>query len=140
MRKLAVLSFVLLIVAAPGFAAGCEGVAHDGDHKAGCAMAEGKSCPMKGKKVVESSDVEMTGKVVCMHCDLHKEESCRKVFQSSKDEAVIDLCPMTDMKAVEAVSDHGKALLLVTGKLVKAEDGSMTIEIKNVKKAEKPTA
>lgn len=133
MKKLTISLCALLLVALPAFSAGaCDSKKHEGDHAA--------ACPMKGKKITESSDVEMTGKVVCMHCDLHKEESCRKVFQSSKDEAVIDLCPMTDMKAIEAVSDHGKALLVVTGKLVKAEDGSMTIEIKEVKKAEKPTA
>ncbi|MBI2212378.1 MAG: hypothetical protein HYU52_01925 [Acidobacteria bacterium] len=133
MRKFAILSFVLLMFSAPAFAAGCEGESHDGDHKAGCAMAEGKTCPMKGKKVVESSDVEMTGKVVCMHCDLHKEESCRKVFQSEKDQATFDICPMSDMKSVEAAGE--KALVVVTAKLVKTDDGAMAIEIKSAKSA-----
>jgi hypothetical protein len=136
MRKLAILSFVLLAVCAPAFGAGCEGVAHDGDHKAGCAMADhGKSCPMKGKKVVESSEVELTGNVVCMHCDLQKEDSCRKVFQTASDKSIIDICPMSDMKAVDAAGDGAKSAIVVSGKLVKAEDGAKTIEIKSAKKA-----
>lgn len=132
MKKLTVLLFVLLLAAVPALGEGCEGENHGSDHAA--------ACPMKGKKVAESKDVEMTGKVICMHCNLHKEDSCRKVFQSNKDEALINLCPMSDMKAVEAVSDHGEALLVVTGKLVKADDGTLTLEIKTAAKAEKPAA
>lgn len=132
MKKLTVLLFVLLLAAVPAFGEGCEGKGSEGDHAA--------ACPMKGKKVAGSSEVELTGKVVCMHCNLHKEDSCRKVFQSAKDESLIDLCPMSDMDSVEAVSEHGTALLVVTGKLVKAEDGTAALEIKTVKKAEKPTA
>jgi hypothetical protein len=136
MRKLAILSFVFLAVCAPSFVAACEGHADAADHKgAACGMADHeKNCPMKGKKVAESSDVEMTGKLVCMHCDLHKEDSCRKVFQSSKDQAIIDICPMTDKKVLDAAGDD-KSPVTVTGKLVKAEDGSMAIEIKTIKKA-----
>ncbi len=133
MKKLTILLCALLLAALPSFAEACDSETHAGDHAGDHASA----CPMKGKKVAESSEVEMTGKVVCMHCDLHKEESCRKVFQSAKDQSIADICPMSDMKSVESVSEDGKALLLVTGKLVKAEDGSMTIEIKSAKKAEK---
>lgn len=132
MKKLTVLLFVLLLAAMPAFGEGCEGKSGEGDHAA--------ACPMKGKKVAGSSEVEMTGKVVCMHCNLHKEDSCRKVFQSEKDESLIELCPMSDMDSIETVSEHGSALLVVTGKLVKAEDGTATLEIKTAKKAEKPTA
>lgn len=135
MRKLTILSFVFLVFCAPSFAAGCEGAAQAGDHKAGCPMGDhDKACPMKGKKVAESSEVEMTGKLVCMHCDLHKEDSCRKVFQSSKDQAIIDICPMSDKKVLDAAGED-KSPVTVTGKLVKAEDGSMAIEIKSIKKA-----
>ena len=134
MQKLAILSFVFLVACAPAFAAGCDShaAASGGDHKAGCPMgADGKSCPMKDKKIASSSDVEMAGKIVCMHCDLHKETSCRKAFQASKDQAVIEICPSSDLKSV----DGEKGEILVTGKLVKAEDGSMVIEIKSAKKA-----
>lgn len=127
MKKLTILLCALAIAALPSFAGACESGNHDGDHA--------KACPMKGKKVASSSEVEVTGKLVCMHCDLHKEDSCRKVFQSASDQSIMDLCPMSDAKSVEALSAHGDAQFVVKGKLVKADDGTMAIEIKSAKKA-----
>lgn len=134
MRNIAAFTFIVLLAVAPSFAVACDSHAASGDAKGACPMGDhGKSCPMKDKKVASSSDVEMTGTVVCAHCDLHKEKSCRKVFQSSTDKAVYDICPGSDMKSVEAAGD--KALIQVSGKVVKAEDGTQVIEIKSAKKA-----
>ncbi len=142
MKKLAALFALAVFAVAPALLA-CDSEKHGEAHADGksCATAHAasKECPMKGNETAKS-EVEMTGKVVCMHCNLKKESECRKVFQSSKDETLVNICPETDMKAIEAISEHGEALLVVKGEMCKAKDGSAMLKIASAQKAPKPAA
>lgn len=104
------------------------------DEKAGEAHEHGAACPMKDKKIASKNDVEMTGKLLCMHCNLHKEDKCRKVFQSADNaEKLYDICPGTEVD-LEQLSEEGAATVTIKGKLVKAEDGTEMLKIESAKK------
>lgn len=108
---------------------------HACNHDATKADAE-MACPMKDKTAAETTDLDATGKVVCMKCNLGKEKDCRKVFQPAADTAALySVCPMSDMAAIEKLSEHGEATLAVKGKMVKATDGTVTVKIEKVEKA-----
>src|SRR5688572_19402984 len=110
-RKNLSLFLIALCLAAVSFA---------GDHAHGSA----KSCPMKDKKVAELAEVEMTGKIVCMSCNLAKEDECRKVFQASDEQKTLyDLCPNKEIKDLEEVSEHGEATVVVKGTMMKSTEG-----------------
>ena len=95
-----------------------------------------KACPMKDKTAAETTDLDTTGKVLCMKCNLGKEKECRKVFQPAADTAALySVCPMSDMAAIEKLSEHGEATLAVKGEMVKATDGTVTVKIEKVEKA-----
>ncbi len=125
MKKLLIALCMGALLAAPAFADSCS-MEKDGEHA---------DCPMNGHEAVETTAVEMTGKVLCMHCNLHKEDSCRKVFQEEGKDTLVDLCPKSDMKAIEAVSEHGDAILVVKGSLAKSEDGKTALVVESVEKA-----
>jgi hypothetical protein len=95
-------------------------VAYAGDPKPTCPMA----------KSAEGKAVEMTGKLLCKHCNLHQSESCEKVFQPSNDEKTLyAVCDKSKID-VEKVSEEGTALLHIKGTLVKcAEDGKEELVI-----------
>lgn len=104
------------------------------DKKAGEAHDHGAACPMKEKKIASKNDVEMTGKLLCMHCNLHKEDKCRKVFQAADNsEKLYDICPSTEVD-LEKVSEEGSATVIIKGKLVKAEDGTEMLKIESANK------
>jgi hypothetical protein len=108
---------------------------HACNHEAKTADAE-KACPMKDKTAAETTALDATGKVLCMKCNLGKEKECRKVFQPASDTtALYTVCPMSDMAAIEKLSEHGEATLAVKGKMVKATDGTIIVKIENVEKA-----
>lgn len=104
-------------------------------HEAKGETAEKHACPMKDKTVAEKTDLEATGKVLCMKCNLQKEASCRKVFQPAGQEALYSVCPESDMAAIEKLSEHGEATLAVKGTMVKATDGTVAVKIEKVEKA-----
>ena len=139
------LIFVLVgIVAIAGFAfadgPGCdhkpaaaqETHAHGEGHD--CSMTEHASCPLKGKKVVETTDVTLTGTLLCRKCDLKQTETCEKVFQQAGTETLYPLCIGGEIEQAKTASEDGKATLEITGKLVKAEDGSSMLRILSAKK------
>ena len=120
--KLLMIFVVTLALAASPILADCG--AHHGDHA--------KACPMKDKNVVETSDVEMSGEVLCMHCDLHKAESCHKVFVAGADEDTLyEICPESDVDVTEM-----SGRIDISGKMKKADDGTMVIHFATAKKAD----
>jgi hypothetical protein len=113
-------------------AAAQEKHAHGEGHD--CSMTEHEACPLKGKKVVETTDVTLTGTLLCRHCDLKQTESCEKVFQQAETETLYALCIGGEVEQAKSASEDGKATLEITGKLVKAEDGSSMLRILSAKK------
>ena len=89
-------------------------VAYAGDGKT-CAMGHkaGHSMESDGKPF------EMTGKLLCKHCNLHQTETCEKVFQPSNDEKTLYAVCDHSKVDVEKVGEEGTAVLHVKGKLVK---------------------
>lgn len=123
-RLVLVMGFVFLLslplMAGEGKSCSMEG-AHD-------------KCPVKHAKVVSTEDVEITGKLLCRHCNLAETDSCEKVFVSSDDERFM-LCPEGDVKAAEAISEHGEATMVVKGKMMKLEDGGSVLRIISAEKS-----
>lgn len=100
-------------------------------HKKG---EHGKNCPAVGKKMAESSSVEVTGKLLCRQCNLHQSDHCEKVFQPSNDETkLIAVCPGSKVD-LEKVSEEGEALLGIKGKMVKFDDGTEMLMIESATK------
>lgn len=94
---------------------------------AGVVAGEGHSCKMAGDA---AKAVDMTGKLLCKHCNLHQQETCEKVFQPSNDEKTLYAVCSHSKVDVEKVSEEGTATLHIKGKLVKcAEDGKEEIVI-----------
>lgn len=87
-------------------------------------------CPIKHAKVVSTEEAELTGKLLCRHCNLHETESCEKVFVSESNDRYA-LCPSGDVKAAESISEHGEARLTVSGSVVKLENGSSVLRIRS---------
>ena len=87
-------------------------------------------CPMKHAKIVSTEEIELTGKLLCRHCNLHETESCEKVFVSESDQRYA-LCPSGDVKAAESISEHGEATMTVSGSVMKLEDGSSVLRIRS---------
>ncbi len=111
MKKIVVAFVTILALAAL--------VAYAGDDKPGCAM-----------KSTEGKSVEMTGKLLCKHCNLHQSETCEKVFQPSNDEKTLYAVCSHSKIDVEKVSEEGTAVLQIKGKIVKcAEDGKEELMI-----------
>ena len=116
-----VLSVTLALVGSPALA---DCGAHHGDHA--------KACPMKDKNVVETSDVAMSGEVLCMHCDLQKAEACHKVFVAGADEEMLyEICPESDVDITEM---SGK--IEISGEMRKADDGTVVLHVAAAKKAD----
>ncbi len=99
-----------------------------------CSMTEHANCPLKGKTVAETTDVTLSGKLLCRKCNLHQTETCEKVFQPDGTETLYAVCLGGEIEKAESASEHGEATLEVSGKLLKAEDGSSMLRILTVKK------
>lgn len=99
-----------------------------------CGMDSHDACPLEHAKVVSTEDVEITGKLLCRHCNLKETDSCEKVFVSNDDERFM-LCPEGDVKAAEAISEHGEATMVVKGKMMKLEDGGSVLRITSAEKS-----
>lgn len=96
-----------------------------------CGLERSHSgCPTEHARVVSTEEVELTGKLLCRHCNLHETESCEKVFLSESDERYA-LCPSGDVKGAESISEHGEATLTVSGSVMKLEDGSSVLRIRS---------
>lgn len=142
MKKLMMLLVALLAVAAfavAGEEKSCnhakgEATAAAGDHSCAEPGSMHANCPLKGKKIAETADVTLEGKLLCRHCNLKQQDTCEKVFQPAGSETLIAICSGSDLKAAEAVAEHGEAVISVSGKLVKAEDGSQMLKIEKAKK------
>ena len=100
----------------------------------GCDMDEkhGK-CPVEHAKVTSKEDVTLTGQLACRHCNLHETDSCEKVFIT--EDARYQLCPEGDVKAAEAISEHGEATILVKGTVMNLEDGGKVLRISTAEKS-----
>jgi hypothetical protein len=141
MKKLVLMLVALVAVAGFAFAGGpdCDHKAADAKKHAegdghSCAMTEHANCPMKGKKVTETKDVTLTGKLLCRHCNLKQTKTCEKVFQPAGTETLYAVCLGGELAQAEKASEHGEATLEVSGQLVKAEDGSAMLKIASAKK------
>jgi hypothetical protein len=100
-----------------------------------CSMTEHAACPFKGKKIAETTQVALTGKLLCRHCNLHQTDTCEKVFQpTGAEQTLYAVCLGGEKEQAERASEHGEATLEVTGELVKAEDGSSMLRILSAKK------
>lgn len=86
------------------------------------------SCPVEGAKTVSTEEVELTGKLLCRHCNLHEQDSCEKVFVSDADERYV-LCPAGEVKAAEKIAEHGEATLVVEGTVITLADGTRVLRI-----------
>lgn len=125
--RIAMVTGFVLLLSMPGMA---------GDKACGMgddAAAHGK-CPLEHAKVVSTEDVEITGKLLCRHCNLKETDSCEKVFVSESDERYA-LCPAGDVAAAESISEHGEASMVVKGKVMKLEDGSSVLRIASAAKS-----
>lgn len=123
MKKLALVFAMILTVAA--LAAYAE------DPKPSCPMMKDH----QGAAAPEGKAVEMTGKLLCRHCNLHETESCEKVFQPSNDEKTRYAVCSHSKVDVEKVSEEGAAVLHIKGKIVKcAEDGKEELFIEEATK------
>ncbi len=98
------------------------------------------SCPMMNDHhgqaaAPEGKAVELTGKLLCKHCNLHQSETCEKVFQPSNDEKTLYAVCSHSKVDVEKVSEEGTAVLRIKGKLVKcAESGKEELMIEEATK------
>ena len=96
-----------------------------GEHDHG----NGDTCPASGKTIVDKAEVEMTGEVLCLHCDLDEADSCHKIFMAAgDDETRYELCPNAE---VDISTMHGP--ITVVGQKVTAEDGSTMLRVESVK-------
>jgi hypothetical protein len=103
-----------------------------GKHGEDKGKHEGKSCDMSKH---EARAVEMTGKLLCKHCNLHQTEECEKVFQPAGDEKTLYAICENSKGDLEALSEEGTATLKVKGKLVKCgKDGSEELMIEEISK------
>lgn len=138
-RSLILIVVCALALAFPAAAGADCGKHHgSGDHAEHAGHAgHGKECPMKDKKITETSEVSLSGSLLCKHCDLHQAESCQKVFQAS-DEAktVYELCPGSEIDLEELEG----AEIVVSGKLMKAGDGATMLMIEKAEKKIAPGA
>lgn len=101
------------------------------------AGEHGKNCKMKDASLSEAKSVDMTGKLLCKHCNLHLQENCEKVFQPSNDEAKLYPICEASKGDLEAMSDEGKAIVHVKGKIVKCEkDGKEELLIEEITKVD----
>ncbi len=105
-------------------------------HEKNCPMkgehVAQKNCPMKGEHATSVKDVQLTGTVLCRHCDLHQSETCQKVFRSNDEAATVyDICPES---AIDPETLEGE--VTVSGKLMSCEDhGKAMLRIEAVQKA-----
>lgn len=110
----------------------CHGEEHADSTK---AHGAGSACPMKGKTIAETTEVTLEGKLLCRRCNLHETESCEKVFQTTGSETLLPLCPASELADAEKLSEHGEALIVVTGKRMTASDGTVMLRIASAKSA-----
>ncbi len=127
MRKL-VLVFAVMLSAVALFA-------YAGDDKGKTCPRGDKNSAQHAKAMEQAKAVEMTGKLLCKHCNLHQQENCEKVFQPSNDEKTLyAVCDQSKVD-VEKVSEEGAAVLHIKGKIVKcAEDGKEELMIEEATK------
>jgi hypothetical protein len=104
------------------------------------AAKDGKSCPghaagekhdakCAGKGDAKKTEVSMTGKVLCEHCDLHKKDHCNPVFQAEGSADYLSICPDTDIAAVKKAGNDGKAILDVKGFMCETKKGEKMLMI-----------
>ena len=121
MKKLALVAALILAV---GFLGTANAIACDmhakgekkdhAEHSAKSGEKHGDSCNMKA---ADAKTVELTGKILCKHCDLKQSDKCAKVFQTASDQKIYDICKGS--KVDVAKLGESKSSLKVTGKLVK---------------------
>lgn len=88
-----------------------------------------KECPLKGKEVLKTEEGTVKGKVVCMHCDLHKAEKCEKVLVTA-DNKIFKFCP-DSLKDIKLDDYKGKEIE-VKGKISYTKDGDNVIHIEKI--------
>lgn len=93
-----------------------------------------RKCPLESKDVARSESMTVEGRLLCMHCNLQKEKSCRKVLQiAGLGDELIDVCPSSEVD-LEMIAEEGEANLRMTGKMVVAKDGSRMMVIDRAEK------
>lgn len=77
------------------------------------AKADAAACPMKDG--AKKSEVALSGKVLCEHCNLHRKDSCSPVFQATGSAEYLPLCPEGDIASVKKAGQEGTVVLDVKG-------------------------
>jgi hypothetical protein len=104
---------------APAMAEGGHACPHMAQMKAEAA----KGCMLTPAQLATASEVTVTGKVMCAHCDLHQTETCKSVFQSSTAaNTVYTVCTDGLGEALTKVTKHGEVEAQVHGRVVTAGD------------------
>jgi hypothetical protein len=113
----------------------CAAHAKAGKDGMACCAAHAKkgdkassSCPMKASDA-KKTDVAMVGKVLCEHCDLHKADSCRTVFQAEGKTDYMPICPMSDVAALKKAGEHGDKLIDVKGTMCEDKAGAKMLMV-----------
>lgn len=110
--------------------------AHAAADAAHAEHAGDASCPIKGEHTMQP--VKLTGSVVCLHCNLHQQDKCEKVFQAADAaKTIYSICPMGETTSVEAAAEHGAAVLEVEGHLMTSNAGSSMLMIQKFAKHSK---
>jgi hypothetical protein len=112
-------------------AATCSGCSKDAATCAQLKTASGcGGCGMDCASA-KNTEVAFTGRVLCEHCNLHKADSCKTVFQKDGEDDYVSICPGSDIDGLKQASDHGKKLLKVKGHTCVDKDGNEQIMIES---------
>ena len=109
-----------------------HGKADKAAHKDGMSCMKGAknaaACPMKAGDA-KKTDVALAGKVLCEHCDLHKADSCRTVFQAEGKTDYMPICPMSDVAALKKAGEHGEKMIDVKGTMCEDKAGAKMLMV-----------
>lgn len=83
----------------------------------------------------EGEEVELTGKLLCRHCNLHETDRCEKVFVTEAGERY-PICPHSNLTELTSLSEHGSARLVVKGVLMHTDTDSPVLMAESGRSAE----
>lgn len=119
----AVLSFLVLFLVVPAFSG-------TGDPPAAAGKKVNESCPAYGKEIIGTEkDAALEGKILCMHCDLHKADKCQKVLVTA-DSKIYKFCP--DTIAEKDLAKLSGKDVKVKGTVLMLKDADAVIEVETL--------
>lgn len=123
MKSLMSMFFVAALLAPAGAVVAGGGEGHSCSKEAHAGAEKSHDCHQRcdhAESLADAQKVELTGKLLCRHCNLHETSTCEKVFVTESDDR-FSLCPHSDLESLQELSDHGAATLVVSG-VVMAHD------------------